>query len=130
LKTDILNILIFLRIHNPKNKYAKVGIIRCQQTEDMCSGISDFKVSAKGKLAFKDIGPVEVMGFVTCGGCPGKRAVARAKMMIDKGADVIAMASCIQKGNPIGFACPHFDTMRNAIKKSLPPEIQFLDWTH
>ena len=38
-------------------------------------------------------------------------------MMIERGADIIAMASCIPKGNPIGYACSHFETMRNALKK-------------
>lgn len=54
----------------------KVGIISCQQTEDMCPGNTDFKVAAEGKLAFEEIGPSEVMDFVSCGGCPGKRAIA------------------------------------------------------
>jgi len=34
----------------------KVGIIRCQQIEDMCPGNTDFKVAKEGKLAFQDIG--------------------------------------------------------------------------
>ena len=50
----------------------KVGIIRCQQTEDLCPGTMDFKCAAKGKLAFKELGGCEVIGFVSCGGCPGK----------------------------------------------------------
>ena len=37
--------------------------------------------------------------------------------MIERGADIIAMPSCIQKGNPIGYVCSHFETMRNALKK-------------
>jgi len=57
----------------------KVGMIRCQQTEDMCPGNTDFKVAKAGKLAFEETGPVEVVGFVSCGGCPGKRAIIRAK---------------------------------------------------
>jgi hypothetical protein len=32
----------------------KVGIIRCQQTEDMCPGTTDFKVALSGKLAFEE----------------------------------------------------------------------------
>lgn len=108
----------------------KVGIIRCQQTEDMCPGTADFAVTSKGKLAFKEFGPVEVIGFVSCGGCPGKKAVSRAKMMIDRGADIIAMASCIQKGNPIGYACPHFEIMRDALKKVTEGKVDLLEWTH
>ncbi len=108
----------------------KVGIIRCQQTEDMCPGSADFKVASSGKLAFKEYGPCEITGFVTCGGCPGKKAVTRAKMMIERGAEIIAMASCIKRGNPIGYPCPHFETMKKAIEKQVGAKAILLDWTH
>jgi predicted metal-binding protein len=70
----------------------KVGIIRCQQTEDLCPGSTDFSVARAGKGAFEATGPAEVIGLVSCGGCPGKRAVSRAKVMIDRGADAIRTA--------------------------------------
>jgi predicted metal-binding protein len=108
----------------------KVGIIRCQQTEDICPGSTDFKVAAKGSLAFEESGPVEIIGFVSCGGCPGKRAVQRASLMVDRGAEIIALASCITKGNPIGFACPHRDEIKEAVSKKLGSEITILAWTH
>ena len=108
----------------------RVGIIRCQQTEDMCPGSTDFKVAATGKMAFKEIGPSEVVGFVSCGGCPGKRAVARAKMMVDRGAEAIVFASCISRGNPIGVACSHFETMRAAIARKVGESVKIIDYTH
>ena len=108
----------------------RVGIIRCQQTEDMCPGTTDFKVASRGRLAFEGIGPSEVIGFTSCGGCPGQRAVSRARQMVDRGAEVIAFASCISRGNPIGFACPHFSEMKKAIVKKLGDEIKLLDYTH
>lgn len=108
----------------------KVGIIRCQQTEDMCPGTTDFKVAAQGKLAFENIGPVEIVGFVSCGGCPGKRAIPRAKLMVERGAEIIVFASCISKGNPIDCPCPHYATMRDAIIKKIGPEIEIIEYTH
>jgi len=108
----------------------KVGIIRCQQVEDMCPGTTCFKVAKEGKLAFEEIGPVEIVGFVSCGGCPGKRAVARAKLMVDRGAEVIVFGSCISRGNPIGFPCPHFAKMKDAIIKKIGTEIQVIEYTH
>ena len=108
----------------------KVGIIRCQQTEDMCPGTTDFKVAAQGKLAFEKTGPVEIVGFISCGGCPGKRAVARAEMMVKRGAEAIAFASCISKGNPIGFPCPHYVNMRDAIIEKVGPDIEIIEYTH
>ncbi|OGI10198.1 MAG: CGGC domain-containing protein [Candidatus Margulisbacteria bacterium GWF2_35_9] len=108
----------------------KIGIIRCQQTEDMCPGTTDFKVAADGKMAFAEIGPSEIVGFVSCGGCPGKRAVSRAKIMVDRGAEIIAFASCIKNGNPISFPCPHFDKMKESVSKKVGDNIKIIDWTH
>ncbi len=108
----------------------KVGIIRCQQTEDMCPGTTDFKVAREGKLAFEDSGPVEVIGFISCGGCPGKRAVMRARMLVEHGAEAIVLASCISKGNPIGFPCPHYSAMKAAIAKKVGDAIPIIEYTH
>ena len=96
----------------------------------MCPGNADFKIAAEGKGAFEETGPVEVMGFESCGGCPGKRAVMRAKMMVDRGAGAIVFASCIGRGTPIGFACPHFEQMKESVKKKVGPEIKVIEFTH
>ncbi|MCT4636567.1 MAG: CGGC domain-containing protein [Bacteroidales bacterium] len=108
----------------------KIGIIRCLQTEDYCPGSTCFAVAKNGKKAFEEYGEVSVVGFITCGGCPGKRAVMRAKMLVDRGAEAIAFASCISRGNPIGFACPHFENMRSSIIKKVGEDIEIIDWTH
>ncbi len=108
----------------------KVGIIRCQQTEDMCSGYTDFKVAGKGHGVFKEVGPVEILGFVSCGGCPGKRAVSRVEEMAKDGAEAIVLASCIGKGTPIGMACPHFAEIKKAIIANVPETVKVFDWSH
>ena len=103
----------------------KVGIIRCQQTEDLCPGTTDFVTAAKGKGSFEAFGECQIVGFVSCGGCPGKRAVARAKMLVDRGAEAVALASCIGKGSPIGFPCPNREqnipTKRKGTSQGGPP---------
>ena len=54
----------------------KIGIIRCMQTEDYCPGTTDFKFIREKKGAFENITEdIEIIGFVNCGGCPGKKAV-------------------------------------------------------
>lgn len=109
----------------------KVGLIRCLQTEDMCSGTTCFKVMNIKKLAFEGITEdIEVIGVNTCGGCPGKKAITRAEEMVDRGADTIVFASCITKGNPIGFPCPHAQAMINAVQKKLGENIRTIDYTH
>ena len=90
----------------------------------------DFKVASQGTLAFEHLGPVEIVGFVSCGGCPGKRAIARAKLMVDRGAETIVFASCISKGNPIGYPFPHYANMRDAVIKKIGSEVEIIEYTH
>ncbi len=109
----------------------KVGLIRCMQTEDMCPATTCFKVMNTKKLAFEGIEEdIEVVGVNTCGGCPGKKAVTRAVEMVKRGADTIVLASCITRGNPIGFACPHAEQMKSAIEKKIGKSINIIDYTH
>lgn len=109
----------------------KVGIIRCMQTEDMCPATTDLKVIQHKKGVFSNIKEeIELIGINSCGGCPGKKAVTRAGEMVKRGADTIAFASCISRGNPIGFACPNAETMKTAVAKKLGDDITILDYTH
>lgn len=109
----------------------KVGLIRCMQTEDMCPATTCFKVMDTKKLAFEGIEEnIELVGVNTCGGCPGKKAVTRAAEMVKRGADTIALASCITRGNPIGFPCPHAEQMKSAIVKKIGESIRIIDYTH
>lgn len=109
----------------------RLGIIRCQQTEDFCPGNGCFNAVKKRKGAFEDCdGEIEMIGFTTCGGCPGKKSILRAKMLVERGADTIAFASCIQKGTPIGYPCPFHKRMKNLLETNLPENIRILDYTH
>jgi len=108
----------------------KVGIIRCQQTEDLCAGTKDFTIAPQGKLAFEQTGPAEIVGFVSCGGCPGKKAIPRAKVMVERGAEAIAFTSCIAKGTPIGYPCPHYEAIRDAVTNAVGEDVQILGYTH
>ena len=109
----------------------KLGIIRCQQTEDFCPGNGCFKAVKHKKCAFEGTGEdIELVGFTNCGGCPGKKAILRAKLLLERGADTIAFASCIQKGTPIGYPCPFHARMKTLLKAGLPEHIRILDYTH
>ena len=109
----------------------KVGLIRCMQTEDMCPATTDFIVMKEKKGAFSNVQEdIEIVGVNTCGGGPGKKAVTRASEMVRRGADTIALASCITKGNPIGLACPHAQAMKEAIARRVGDSVTILDYTH
>ena len=109
----------------------KAGIIRCTQTEDYCPGTTCFKMAREKEGAFSGVTEdVEIVGFINCGGCPAKKSVLRARELVKRGADTIVFASCIQKGNPIGYPCPFAKKMKEIIQNDLPDTIKFIDYTH
>ena len=109
----------------------KVGIIRCMQTEDYCPGTTDFRMVREKKGIFAGVEEeIEIIGFISCGGCPAKKAVLRARELVRRGADTIVFASCIQKGTPIGYPCPFAKKMKDVIAADLGDSVQLLDYTH
>lgn len=101
------------------------------QTEDFCPGTTDFKVIHEKRGAFENAeGTIEIIGFINCGGCPGKKAVLRARELVRRGADTIAFASCVRKGTPIGYPCPFVRKMIDTVQQDLGETITILDYTH
>ena len=109
----------------------KVGILRCAQTEDYCPGTVDFLVLREKRGVFADVSEdIELVGFCSCGGCPGKKALLRARELVRRGADTIALASCICKGTPIGYPCPFAADMLALLRKEFGDTVTILDHTH
>ncbi len=109
----------------------KLGVIRCMQTEDYCPGTADFRAIQEKTGVFENIAEnIEIIGFINCGGCPGKKSVLRARELVKRGADTIALASCIQKGTPIGYPCPFAKKMEKLLQNDLGESVKLLDYTH
>jgi len=129
----------------------KIGIIRCMQTEDYCPGTADFMAirGRRGSFAtltpeslasFKGLAltpsadqseePLELIGFTNCGGCPGKRVLLKAKLLVDRGAQVIAFASCIKKGTPMGYPCPFHEKMIELVRQKFGDKVVVLEYSH
>ncbi len=114
----------------------KVGVIRCELVAENCPGSSCFEAMREKKGAFEGVEEeIIVVGFMTCGGCPGKKVSFKVKALLEKGADTIAISSCITKGYPVGkaFVCPNAEEIKKAVEatvKKIKPEARILDWTH
>ena len=109
----------------------KVAIIRCMQTEDFCPAANDFKAIREKSGAFSGVEEdIEIIGVNSCGGCPGKKAVFRAREMVKRGADTLAFASCIAKGTPFGYPCPFAKKMRDTTIAVVGENIRIMDYTH
>ena len=85
---------------------AKIGIIICDRNQT-CTGGKCFMAIRERAGAFskypKDE-PLEVVGFITCGGCPGERLEFAPAEMKKYGAEEIVLASGFLAGYP---PCPY-----------------------
>jgi predicted metal-binding protein len=100
----------------------KIGIIRCQESamspdmKDRCAGWGCLAEARKRTAYFDEYDEVELIGFDTCGGCPGKGNTKKitdiGKNFKEHGVEVIHLSSCIA-----GF-CPN----KNLFIKALSDE--------
>jgi predicted metal-binding protein len=85
----------------------RVGIIICDRYRT-CAGGKCFRALRAREGAFAEYRDraVELVGFTTCGGCPGGNIEDAPEEMKKNGADVIHLATGFVVGYP---PCPHLD---------------------
>ena len=98
----------------------KIGIIICDRYRS-CAGGKCFRALKNRDGAFSIYADqeVEVVGYTTCGGCPGGNVEYTGEEMVKNGAEVIHLATGLVVGYP---PCPYIDTFvrfleaRNGVK--------------
>ena len=97
-----------------KNKI-KIGIIICDRYR-MCAGGKCLRSFRNGEGAFSIYGKnkeLELVGYATCGGCPGGNIEYAPEEMIKNGAQVIHLATGMIVGYP---PCPYVIYFHDFIK--------------
>ena len=104
----------FLNFNLGEIMTTKVGIIICDRYKS-CAGGKCFRSMKEREGAF-DIYPkdeeLEIVGFTSCGGCPGGNIEYAPEEMINNGANVIHLATGMVVGYP---PCPYIDHFRKFI---------------
>jgi predicted metal-binding protein len=93
----------------------KVGIIICDRYKT-CAGGKCFRAAARKEGAFSVYGnsEVEIVGYTTCGGCPGGNIEYAPEEMIKNGAEYIHLATGFLVGYP---PCPYIDHFKDFISE-------------
>ena len=97
-------------------KNRKIGIIICDRYRD-CAGGKCFRSLHNREGAFDIYSKeeeVEVVGYTTCGGCPGGNIEYTPEEMIKNGAEVIHLATGFVVGYP---PCPYIHHFRDFIQE-------------
>lgn len=93
----------------------KIGVLICDRNRK-CTGNKCFRAITEREGMFS-LYPadekIEVVGWMTCGGCPGERLEFAPADMKKYGADAIYLASCYLAGYP---ACPYIEDHKDYIE--------------
>ncbi|MCF8228394.1 MAG: CGGC domain-containing protein [Bacteroidales bacterium] len=108
-------------------KTTKIGIIICDRYSG-CAGGKCFKALKNRDGGFKIYGKdqeVEIVGYTTCGGCPGGNIEYAPEEMKKNGAEVIHLATGFLVGYP---PCPYLKHFKKFIEAKY--ELKVVYGTH
>ncbi|NIA03582.1 MAG: CGGC domain-containing protein [Nitrospirae bacterium] len=74
-------------------------MVRCEIAIRSCPGTACFAAikNRTGSFSMFAGEDIEITGMVSCGGCPGRDAHRQVKEMINRGAEVIFICTCLIK---------------------------------
>ena len=92
----------------------KIGIIICDRYR-MCAGGKCLRAlrNREGAYNIYGEGEVELVGYATCGGCPGGNVEYAPGEMVKNGAEVVHLATGLVVGYP---PCPYITFFRDFIR--------------
>lgn len=93
----------------------KIGVMICDRNRK-CTGNKCFRAINEHDGVFSNYPKdekIELVGWMTCGGCPGERLEFAPEDMKKYGAEVIYLASCYLAGYP---ACPYIKDHKDYIE--------------
>lgn len=94
----------------------KIGIVICDRYSD-CAGGKCFRAvreRAGSFSAYADEAELEVVGFTSCGGCPGGNIEYAPEEMVDNGAEAIHLATGFVVGYP---PCPFTEYFKEFVEE-------------
>jgi predicted metal-binding protein len=99
----------------------KIGIIRCQERalygKERCAGWDCFQAMRDKTGYMTEYDTIEIVGFDTCGGCPGRnryyKIIERGQKLKEKGADIIHLSTCLVN------TCPNKDKFIEVLEKEV-----------
>ncbi len=108
----------------------RIAIVRCERISEACPGTACILSWQARKVKFKEYGKdAKLVGFFTCGGCPGRR-ISRLldSLMKSVKVDVVHLSSCcVSDAYAGGLICPHKKEIAEMIKRK---GIKVVEGTH
>ncbi len=117
----------FRALMKKDKKTTRIAVVRCDIVSEVCPGVACFNAFNKRKVHFTEYGKdAEMIGFFTCGGCPGRRVFRLADSLLKHDIDVIHLSSCMLMEKSYS-RCPHLEDIKEMITKK---GVKLVEGTH
>lgn len=117
----------FRALMKKDEKTTRIAVVRCDIVSEVCPGVACFNAFNKRKIHFSEYGKdVEIIGFFTCGGCPGRRVFRLVDSLLKHGVDVIHLSSCMLMEKSYS-KCPHLEDIKQIITRK---GVKVVEGTH
>lgn len=117
----------FRSLMKKDEKTTKIAVVRCDIVSEVCPGVACFNAFNKRKVQFSGYGKdSEIIGFFTCGGCPGRRVFRLVDSLIKHNVDVIHLSSCMLMEKSYS-RCPHLEDIKEMITRK---GVKVVEGTH
>ena len=104
-----------------------VAVVTCDIVSEVCPAVGCFKAFNKREEKFGCYGDnTRLIGFFTCGGCPGRRVFRLASTLKKYNVDAVHLSSCMMMEKPF-TKCPHKEEIRKSIENL---GIKVIEGTH
>ncbi len=105
----------FRALMKKDEKTTRIAVVRCDIVSEVCPGVACFNAFNKRKIHFSEYGKdAEMIGFFTCGGCPGRRVFRLVDSLIKHNVDVVHLSSCMLMEKSYS-KCPHLEDIKQMI---------------
>ncbi len=117
----------FRALMRKDEKTTKIAVVRCDIVSEVCPGVACFNAFNKRKVHFSEYDKnAEIIGFFTCGGCPGRRVFRLVDSLLKHDVDVIHLSSCMLMEKSYS-KCPHLEDIKQMILKK---GVKVVEGTH
>lgn len=117
----------FRALMKKDEKTTRIAVVRCDIVSEVCPGVACFNAFNKRKVHFSDYGKdAEIIGFFTCGGCPGRRIFRLVDSLLKHNVDVIHLSSCMLMEKSYS-KCPHLEDIKEMITRK---GVKVVEGTH
>ena len=105
----------------------RIAVLRCEIVSEVCPGSGCLKALNARRVHFKKTpADAELIGFVTCGGCSGRRVSRLMKSLLKSKLTTVHLSSCMLMDRDYP-KCPHLNDIKQTIQNL---GIKIVEGTH